>query len=103
MDEQALRGAEDVAGGVEGNGAVSGQLLAMFERQHVLQAFSRHPGLHESRRAAGAENLAMRRDVIRVRMRHKRPFLWKMRIEPPLDLREPDPRVEFNLPWHVLL
>lgn len=101
VGEEGLGGAVDVAGGDERDGAVGCELLGVIEGEDVLGALAGHAGLHEARGAGGAEDFAVRGDVVGVRVGDEGAGLGEMSVEPPLDLREPDAGAELDLPGHA--
>src|SRR5689334_15680457 len=58
------------------------------ERHDVLDPWSRHPGVHQAGRFFGQNYLAVRRDMIAVRMRDEGEPLWIPRIEPQILRRQ---------------
>ena len=89
-----------MAGRMERDGAVSGELLGVAEGQHVLGALARQAGAQKTRRAARAENLPMPRDMVGVRVRDERPLHPALRVEPPADLRQVDAFAILDFPGH---
>ena len=84
--EEGLSGAVDVAGGVKRDGGVGRELLGLLKREDVLDALAGHAGAHEAGGAGGAENFAVRREVIKVRVRDERARRRVVGVEPPIDL-----------------
>jgi hypothetical protein len=73
----------------------------VFERENVLDAVARHAGAHEAGGAGGAEDLAVRGEVVEVRVRDERARRRVVGVEPPIDLRKIDASGEkLNIPSH---
>jgi hypothetical protein len=76
-------------------------LFGLLKRQHVLDAFAGEARSHQSGGAGGAEDFAMCRRMIGMRMRYERSRYGKMRIEPPIDLGEVNSVIKLNRPGHA--
>jgi len=100
--EENLGGAVDVAGGVERDGAVGGELLGMAEGEDVLGALlRREAGAHEAGSGAGAEDLGVARHVIGVGVGNETALGSTGGVERPADLRKVDAVFEIDFPSHV--
>ena len=98
--EQDLARAEDVAGGMQRGGDAEFQPVGTAERQGGLLAFARHPGVHQARSGGGAENLAVPGDVVAMGVGNEGAGGAHLGVEPPADLRQPDPLAMMDLPSH---
>ena len=90
MLEQTLGGTVDVARGVKRDHGRRIEALRLAERQHVLDALCGQPCLHETRCAGRAEDLAVRGEMVEVRVRDERTRPRVVGVEPPADLGQPD-------------
>ena len=83
------------------DGGVGRELLGVFEREDVLDAVAGHAGAHQAGGAGGAEDLAVRGEVVEVRVRDERARRRVVGVEPPIDLRKIDASGEkLNIPSH---
>jgi hypothetical protein len=93
-----LGGAVDVSGGMERDGGIGRELLGAAEREDVFAALGGHAGAHEAGGAFGAEDLAVRCEVIEVCVGNEGAVDGVVGVEPPVDLREVDPVAELDVP-----
>ena len=76
-----------MAGGKQCN-LHSADILFLTEWQKNFPAFPGQPRLHQTRRPFRNNNLAVRRDVIAMRVRNEREILGLPRVEPEILLRQ---------------
>ena len=98
--EQAERGAENVPGRQHGDGRVAGELFGLAIGQAVLDAPPGHARMHQSRGGGGAEDFLVPGAMVGMRMRNESAVGGLLRIQPPADLRQPDPLLELDIPRH---
>jgi len=90
-----------VAGGMECDGALGGELLGVAERQDVLEAFfTRESGAHQSSGRACTNDLGVAGHVIGVRVGNEGALGATGRVEGPADLRQMNAVLKLNLPSH---
>ena len=90
-----------VAGGVERDGAVGGELVGVAEGEDMLGALLRRKtGAHEAGRGAGAEDLGVARHMVGVGVGNEAALSAAGRVEGPADLGQVDAVVCFDFPSH---
>lgn len=99
--EERLRRSENMAGGMQRDGAIGGKLFGLIERQNVLDALARQACPHQASGAGGAKNFAMGGGVIRMRVRNEGARNGEVRVEPPIDLGKVNALVKLNVPSHA--
>ena len=70
-------------------------------RKHAdVDPFAGDARVHELGSGRAEDDFAMEGGVVGMRVGYESAFLRKMRVEPPLDLRQPDTRAKLDLPGH---
>ena len=83
---------------MERDGGVGRELLGLAEGKYVFAAHGGHAGAHKAGGAFGAEDFAVRCEVIEVRVGNEGALDGVMGVEPPVDLREVEAVAKLDVP-----